>query len=191
MVKRIAFFLVLLMYSYTIYANSSIDKLKSFATIANRGSEIGFLFTAIDRDGSMLYSSEGSTLVYDEMFNMEIPDELIIVDNKVSRWLYKIDNEEIIVMDAASNEASIADNPFAFLRADSLESIENYKIEVVNRASNTSSALKSVPQKIILTSLAGIKYIIEINSFKESPQLSSHSFVLDVAKYPDAFVVEM
>ncbi len=192
MKKRIALFIIVIITNYIVtFANNNIDKLKSFANIANKGSEIGFLFTAIDKNGSILYNNQGTTLVYNEMFSLEVPDELIVVDNKVNRWLYKINDEEIIVMDATLQEASIADNPFAFLRAENLESIKNYTIEVEDRTSTTLPSLKSVPQKITLTSLAGIKYIIEINSFKEAPQLSSYSFVLDVAKYPDAFVVEM
>lgn len=192
MKKRIALFIMAIITSYTFaFANNSIDKLKSFANVANKGSEIGFLFTAIDKNGSMLYNSQGTTLVYNEMFSLDVPDELLIVDNKVNRWLYKINDEEIIVMDATLQEASIADNPFAFLRSENLESIKNYTIEVKDRTGKTLPSLKSVPQKIILTSLAGIKYIIEINSFKESPQLSSYNFVLDVAKYPNTFVVEM
>ena len=192
MKKRIALFIMAIITSYTLaFANNSIDKLKSFANIANKGSEIGFLFTAIDKNGSMLYNSQGTTLVYNEMFSLQVPDELLVVDNKVNRWLYKINNEEIIVMDATLQEASIADNPFAFLRSENIESIKNYTVEVEERTGTTLPSLKSVPQKIILTSLAGIKYIIEINSFKESPQLSSYSFVLDLSRYPDAYVVEM
>ncbi len=191
MVKRIALFLLLTLFINSVANANDIDDLKAFAQRASLGSEIGFIFTAIDKSGSMLYSSEGTTLVYDEMFKVEIPDEIIIVDNKVTRWLYNMFDEEILVMDVTLEEASIADNPFVILRENNIDSIKNYTIKFVSRDGDIPTSLLSVPQKIELTSLAGIKYTIEITSFKESPQLSSYNFVLDATNYPDAFVVEM
>ncbi len=195
-IKRVTLFFTAILFTMAIFFSISaiakdINDLKSFAKVANNGSEIGFTFTAVDKDGKLLYESEGITLVYNEMFSVNIPDEFLIIDNKVNRWLYKINDEEIIVTDASVEDASIADNPFAFLRGETLDKIKNYDIEVVGRAGNVPPTLQSVPSKIVLISALGIKYTIEILSFKESTQLSDSNFVLDPAKYPNAIVVEM
>ena len=64
---------------------------------AETGYAIEFIFSAQDENGKIIYSESGSVLVCGGKYRFEIPEEVLIVSDGVSQWVYNPMNEEIMI----------------------------------------------------------------------------------------------
>lgn len=166
-------------------------ELEGFARKANAGSEIAFQFSATDNKGKEIYNETGKTLIQGNKYRLEVPDNLLIVNNGSTRWIYKEQDDELVIAANNPNEEDILENPFAILQSNGKQ-IKNYGVSIVKRAAGAGGAqMQGVPDKIILTAKGGAKYTIKITGFKGVPNLSGAIFELDAKKYPKAIVTDL
>ncbi|MEG0890979.1 MAG: hypothetical protein RSF01_03760 [Bacteroidales bacterium] len=191
---KIGITLLLILCGFSINANTqNINKdLAAFAKRANNGSEIIFTFSATNSKGKEIYKEAGIIKIYGNKYKLDIPDNLLILNNGVTRWIYKIEEEELVIAANNPQEEDILENPFIILRAGSSKIISNYTISVVKRvAEKEDSNIQGVPDKIILAAKDGSKYIIKITEFNNISNLSGAQFEFDVKKYPNAMVTDL
>ena len=160
------------------------QSLNSFADIANNGSEIIFEFKALDNKNVEVYRNEGTIIIYNDNYRMLISNDLLVIDNGIKRFIYKEQDDEIIIAPVNKNEEDIMENPFAILRYKKSR-VGNYNIEA------KFGADKSIPQKIILKADNGAEYIITIKKFKDLKDISSKLFEYNLSEYPDAIVTNL
>lgn len=166
--------------------------LTDFAARANAGSEISFVFSATDNKAQEIYRESGKTIVYGNKYRMDVPDNLLVVSNGTSRWIYKPQEEELVIAANNPGEEDIMENPFAILNVKNGGTVKNYTVSVISRATGTGGKeLQGVPDKIILTAKGGAKYTIAITGFKQIATPPATTFELDVKKYPNAIVTDL
>lgn len=166
-------------------------ELEGFAVKANAGSEIAFQFSATDNKGEIIYNETGKTLIQGNKYRLEVPDNLLLVNNGITRWIYKEQDDELVIAANNPNEEDVLENPFAILKSNGKQ-VKNYTVSIVNRAAGLGGAqMQGVPDKIILTASGGAKYTIKITGFKSVYNLSGSMFELDVKRYPNAVVTDL
>jgi len=62
---------------------------------------IGFNFEATDRSGNLIYNDAGTVTMSGNRFRMEVAEDLVMVSDGTTLWIYKPQSEDIIIMDAA------------------------------------------------------------------------------------------
>ncbi len=173
-------------------AQNKNESLKLFADKANSGSKMAFEFIAIDAKGELALNTKGSVTIFNNMYRMEIPGEILAIDNGVKRWFYNISAQEIVVTNVDPQNQNIAENPFLILREKNLNDIKGYKVKLVARENLTKkSPLLNIPQYITLTSETGAEYKIIIIDFKEVEGITLSNFVLNPDIFPDVIVTEL
>ncbi len=160
------------------------QSLEKFALRANKGSQIDFDFIAFDNKGKEVYSSAGNVFILNDKYKMIIPDDLIVIDNGTKRYIYKEQDEEIIIAPVNKDESDIMENPFAVLRYKNNKA-GNYQIDVV------PGVTADMPKQIVLKSVSGAKYVILIKKFKDLNTLSEKIFEFNVNDYPNAIVTNL
>lgn len=179
--KRVLYIVMfmILQINCNIYAQS----LNTFANKANKGSEIEFEFEALDNKGNSIYSNSGVVYIFNDKYKMLIPDELMVIDNGVRRFIYKVQDDEIIIAPVNKEETDIMENPFAVLRYKK-DKIGNYTIDV-------KAKKEDIPNQIILKANNGAKYIISIKKFKEFTNINDKFFEYNIKDYPNAIVTNL
>lgn len=174
-----------------MYGQNKNGELAGFALRANAGSEISFVFSATDNKGKEIYKDSGKSVIYGNKYRMEIPGDLLVVNNGVTRWIYKPGEEEIVIASNNPGEEDVLENPFAVLRAGNNGKIKNYTVAVTPRGTGGAKELQGVPDKIVLTATGGARYTIRITGFKSLPDIPGAWFELDTKKYPEAVVTDL
>ncbi len=191
---RLCFFLLAtVLFTGRINGQGVNNDLNAFALRANAGSEISFVFSATDNKGKEVYNDSGKSIIYGNKYTMEIPGDLLVVNNGLVRWIYKINDEEIVIADNNPEEEDVLENPFAVLRTGRRGKLKNYTVSVVGRGSGAPGELKDIPDKIILTATGGAKYTIKITGFKSLPDINEKAalFELDTSRYPRAIITDL
>ena len=170
---------------FIFLVNSAFSQsLEKFALKANKGSQIDFDFIAFDNKGKEVFSSAGNVFILNDKYKMIIPEELLVIDDGAKRYIYKEQDDEIIIAPVNKDDSDIMENPFAVLRHKNNKS-SNYQVEVVN------GSTPDLPKQIILKSSNGAKYVIAIKKFKELTNLNDKLFEFDVKNYPNAIVTRL
>ena len=118
-------------------------------------------------------------------------DDLLVVNNGVTRWIYKPGEEEIVIASNNPGEEDVLENPFAVLRAGNNGKIKNYTVSVIPRGAGASKELQQVLERIVLTAVGGARYTIRITGFRPLPDIPGAWFELDTKKYPEAVVTDL
>lgn len=183
--------MLLLLIGQGAAAQNGAADLRTFAARANAGSEIAFDFAATDNKGKEIYRETGKTTLSGNKYRMEVPGDLLVVNNGTIRWIYKPQEEEIVI--APNNPAGddVLENPFAVLNVGGNGKVKNYSVLVVERKGSVPKELQGVPAKIILTATGGAKYTISITGFKSLSGLPDSLFEVDPKKYPDALITDL
>lgn len=209
----IALFSIVNGYSQSVKNSSNAASLlNKTATEIRKGSVISFTFNSFDTGGKCNYSNTGTIITSGNKYRLSIGDELLIVSNGQTRWIYNEESEEVIISNATESETDITENPFILFdiagnknyslgkaitnttinsKATSVITIipkdkKTYKsIQIaVNKATNT-------PVKISIFAANNSKYIANINSFKAPVSHSASQFVLTAKQYNNAIVTDL
>ena len=172
-----------LLFIFLVNSAFSIS-LEKCALKANKGSQIDYDMIALDNKGKEVYTSAGNVFILNDKYKMIIPEELLVIDNGTKRYIYKEQDDEIIIAPVNKDDSDIMENPFAVLRHKNNKT-SNYQVEVIN------GSTPDLPKQIILKSSNGAKYVIAIKKFKELTNLNDKLFEFDVKNYPNAIVTRL
>lgn len=183
---------IVCLFSGNVNSQNINKELERFALRANAGSEIEFVFSATDNKGKEIYNESGSTIIHGNKYKLEIPNELLVVNDGTTRWIYKGQDDEMVIAANNPQDEDILENPFVILKGGNGGVLKNYTVSVINRVAGAGgSDLQGVPDKIILTAKGGAKYTIKITGFKSIANPLGILFELDVKKYPNAIVTDL
>lgn len=175
----------------SLVAQNVASDLRTFTARANAGSEISFVFSATDNKGKEIYRETGKATLSGNKYRMDVPGDLLVVNNGFTRWIYKPAEEELVIASNNPSEDDVLENPFAVLNTASNGKLKNYTVSVVKRTGTVGKELQGVPDKIILTAIAGAKYTIRITGFKLLTGLPDTFFELDPKKYAGVIITDL
>lgn len=156
--------------------------------------KIGFNFEATDRSGNLIYNDAGTVTMSGNRFRMEVAEDLVMVSDGTTLWIYKPQSEDIIVMDAAVvglQNASVADSSLeqALLN---LATLFGYSEGSSSRMDIKRSASGDLSQ-IHFVSTDNSSYTVKVKSVEPLANvgLDASYFTLQVRDYPNAIVTDM
>lgn len=148
-----------------------------------------FVFTATDGEGETIYEESGSVAVNGGMYRLEVQEDLMVIGNGETQWLYKPQSEEIIIVSSEiSNKLATAGN------------IDELAMELVSLFVSGAGADGGKPQIIkgrngrlseIRINAGKACYKIKITSFSEVDSLPYSLFVFDSSQYPNAVITDL
>lgn len=162
--------------------------LMPFAANAQQGYSFAFAFSAKDAKGVDVYDAKGDVVVSGARFRMEIPQEMIVVSDGKTQWVYNCSNDEILVcesefsgqMETASSVAEIVEKLAGlFVGAN-----KGYEKAVVkkDKAGN--------PVEVVLKWAKG-SYVIRILGAVVEKKTPPEMFSLDVRNFPEAVITDL
>lgn len=170
------------------------------AEFAGRKFVMDFIFTATGETGEIIYEESGSVAVNGGLYRMTVSDDLVVVGNEDSQWLYKPQSDEIIIVSseisrklasASSIDKLVTELVSLFIsESGSVHSRNNsygnnfVRPEIVWDNGNRLSEIR-----IKTSGKAGYK--IKITSFSEVKSLPATLFIFDTAKYPYAIITDL
>lgn len=174
------------------------------AESAGRKFVMDFIFTATGENGEIIYEESGSVAVNGGLYRMTVSDDLVVVGNEDSQWLYKPQSDEIIIVSseisrklaAASSMDELVTELISLFISESdsghsrnhghgLNSKNSFvRPEIVWDKGNRLSEIR-----IKTSDKAGYK--IKITSFSEVKSLPDTLFIFDSSKYPYAIITDL
>lgn len=185
--------------------------LEAVSAAIKAGSITKFTFTATDAKGKQVYNESGSIWIFGNKFRLEMPDELMVVSDGVTRWIYKMQSEEIIVSESDPENTDIMENPFAIFDVagkgytilpavqagyrqgktvkiiilKAKDAVTNYRqIHIAVEGNN-------IPAELVFNSTNGAKYTVQVNRFSKAENLAAQTFAFSVRQYPNAVVTDL
>lgn len=155
---------------------------------AETGYAIEFIFSAQDENGKIIYSESGSVLVCGGKYRFEIPEEVLIVSDGVSQWVYNPMNEEIMISKSEISKQlseAVTPNDIAVKMASLFTGEANG-----SGAVDIKSDKNNIPIELILKA-DDIRYRINIESFVQKENIPQESFKFNVKNYPEAMVTDL
>ena len=164
--------------------------------------KVDFNFDAKDRSGREIYNDSGTITLCGNKFRMEVADDLVMVSDGVTLWVYKPQSEDIIIMEAqmAGLSSTQSEEPLHHPTADaSLEQAMQNMATLFGYSDGTSSKIEIIrganglPSQIRFISKDNSSYTIKIKSVKPigRDELTESYFTLQVREYPNAIVTDL
>ena len=155
---------------------------------AQTGYSIKFSFSVEDTKGGIVYAESGDIFVCGGKYRLEIPEELIIVCNGKTQWIYNSLNGDIVVSDSEiSDRLSSADSPF-----DSMETLLSLFASSEEEGSriDVKKDKAGKPVEITLCSDKTV-YRVKVKSLETVENMPQEKFIFNVKEYPEAIVTDL
>lgn len=153
-----------------------------------KGYSFSFSFVAKDAKGVSVYNAKGDIVVSGPKFRMEIPQELIVVSDGKTQWVYNCSNDEILISESEfSQQLASASNPLEM--AEKLAGIfvganKGYEKAVVNKDKAGN------PVEVVIKWAKG-SYVIRILGAVVEKNTPPEMFALDVRNFPEAVITDL
>ena len=161
--------------------------LMPFAANAQQGYSFAFAFSAKDAKGVSVYDAKGDIEVSGPKFRMEIPQEMIVVSDGKTQWVYNCSNDEIIISESEfSQQLASASTPLEMVEKVAglfVGANKGYE-KVVNKDKAGN------PVEVVLKYAKG-SYVIRILGQVVKKNTPPEIFALDVRNFPEAFVTDL
>ena len=149
--------------------------------------EVSFTFTSFDKDGKVVFEEEGAVTMLQNKFRLEVEDEFIMVTDGSTLWVYKVQSDDIIIMEYSSRSA---DRPIENSILN-LAELFGYSEASGNRMEMKKNA-DGKPAEIIFHTADDSMHRVKIKSVKvRQPLQSSKTFILDSNDYPNAIITDL
>ena len=207
MTKLITILLITL--STTIFAQDQLakevlDKL-SATTKSYKNMTVGFDFIFENKKQNINERQKGILVLQDEMYKLEMEEQIIINDGEI-QWIYLSDINEVQIMEHDPNEQMMSPNKlftiyeegykYSYVRT---ESEKGKRLQIIDLFPKKSGAFfkvilavdvaKSQLQKITMLDKNGGTYTYFITSFKINTNVTSFNF--NINKYPGVEVIDL
>lgn len=162
--------------------------------------QMDFTFMATDRQGNELYNDGGIITLSGNRFRMEVAEDLVMVSDGVTLWVYKPQSEDIIIMEAGvAGIPAEASAVSAVSKDNSLEQALQNMAALFGYSDSTGSKIdvKRGPDgkisQIKFISKDNSSYMVKVKSVKTlSPDAFKESyFTLQVREYPNTIVTDL
>ncbi len=151
---------------------------------------IYFIFTAIAADGSQVANETGKLFLDGNKYRLEVEDELLVVCDGSTQWMYKPQSEEIVIV-GSEIAASLA-------KAKDMEEAAGSILDMLvpNAAPGDIVIVKDIRGviqqiRIFLGGKTMDKARIDVSSAVEKAEFPQGCFTLDPADYPNAIVTDL
>ena len=176
---------------FAAVAQNSSDAMHSSGVQSSellKGYSFSFSFVAKDAKGGGVYDAKGDVVVSGARFRLEIPQQMIVVSDGKTQWVYNCSNDEILVsesefsgqMETASSVTEIVEKVAGlFVGAN-----KGYEKAVVkkDKAGN--------PVEVVLKWAKG-SYVIRILGAVVETKTPPEMFSLDVRNFPEAVITDL
>ncbi len=187
MKRMVLAFALILSFLFSFAANAQHSSDISHAEV-QKGYSFGFAFSAKDAKGASVYEAKGDIVVSGARFRMEIPQEMVVVSDGVTQWVYNCSNDEILISASEFSQLTAS----ASSPVDLVEKLaglfvganKGYEKVVVNKDKGGN------PVEVVLKYAKG-SYVIRIIGGIIEKNTPPEIFSLDIGKYPEAVVTDL
>ena len=158
--------------------------LMHFASNAQQGYSFSFAFSAKDAKGVSVYDAKGDIVVNGQKFRMEIPQEMLVVSDGKTQWVYNCSNDEILISESEfSQQMESVSTPLEMVAGLFVGANKGYeKIVNKDKAGN--------PEEIVIKYAKG-SYVVRILGQVVKKNTPPEMFTLDVRNFPEAVVTDL
>ena len=200
---------MLIAFSTTLFAQDQLAKdvldRRSTTTKSYKNMTVGFDFNYENKNQNINEKQKGILVLQDEMFRLEM-EEQIIINNGESQWIYFSDMNEVQIMDHDPEEQMMSPNKLFTIYEEGYkynyvgtESEKENDLQIINLFPKESSAFMKVTlavnadknqlHKITIFDKNGGTYTYLVSSFKSNTSIDPFNF--NSTNYPGIEIIDL
>ena len=185
-------------------AKDILDRL-SATTKSYKNMTVGFDFIFENKNQNINEKQKGTLVLQEEMFRLEMEEE-IIINNGESQWIYLADMNEVQIMDHDPEDQIISPNKLFTIYEEGYkyiyvgaESVKGKRLQIIDLFPKESGAFMKVTllvdaaknqlQKITINDKNGGTYSYLVTSFKSNTTVNPFTF--NTVDYPGVEVIDL
>ena len=185
-------------------AKDVIERL-STTTKSYRNMTVGFDFIFENKKQNINEKQKGTLVLQDEMFRLEM-EEQVIINNGESQWIYLADMNEVQIMEHDPEEQMMSPNKLFTIYEEGYkynyvgaESEKGKRLQIVDLFPKESGAFikvtlsvdaaKNQLHKITILDKNGGTYTYKVNTFAKNT--TTAPFIFNTSDYPDVEVIDL